>query len=402
MKFIFLFFAVILSAKGANAINVLKDVDIGSANQVRLVFDSPLSKEDIRLDAFQQIIQLSIESASVYPAKIKSLKGDWSKLFVYQYSPTLVRVRLTVEGDAVEKQKGFSYQIQGKTLMMKMAPISAVAAGSEEKVIPVTDLSKGDSEKALPRLSEKESSIIARLAGTADKKVEKNAKKSGESSNRNQKIGEPITGNPPLMSWKRSLMMLFFVLSLFLAGAFLVKKLNFQRMPSGFARSSNKAVKGNLFSLFSKNPKRSQAPTWIKPLATHVLGPGQSISVVKVGGKTLVLGVTSDSIKLISQVDGEESEGSEELSDAFMEQIQEKSGVPFEKVIDDAVGFQADRKSMEEAKESAKEKLVAAVSETYARRPQVQNRPQAPQTANSPSPVRARIHEKLGNLKALS
>ena len=44
----------------------------------------------------------------------------------------------------------------------------------------------------------------------------------------------------------------------------------------------------------------------IEMIATHHLGPKRSIHVLRIGEKTLVIGVTNESINLISELDSEE------------------------------------------------------------------------------------------------
>ena len=77
----------------------------------------------------------------------------------------------------------------------------------------------------------------------------------------------------------------------------------------------------------------------IEVVATHHLGPKKSIHMVKVAGRTLVLGVADDSINLITELAGDaapragagassEPAGGDDFLSALGEQIAQESGRP--------------------------------------------------------------------------
>lgn len=53
----------------------------------------------------------------------------------------------------------------------------------------------------------------------------------------------------------------------------------------------------------------------IEVLSTHYLGPKKSIAVVRVAGRVLVLGVSNESINLITQLSGEDAAESIDLGE---------------------------------------------------------------------------------------
>jgi hypothetical protein len=65
----------------------LKQVQ-ASGSQIDLLFDGKVSKNQIRTEFFNDVIQLSLSDVSVYPAKISSVNGgNLVKIFAYQYAP---------------------------------------------------------------------------------------------------------------------------------------------------------------------------------------------------------------------------------------------------------------------------------------------------------------------------
>src|SRR4051812_3031830 len=80
-----------LASPGAWAVTSLKQLQISNGSQIDLLFDGKVQKNQIRTEFFNDIIQLSVQDVSVYPAKISSVNGGaLTKIFAYQYAPKLV------------------------------------------------------------------------------------------------------------------------------------------------------------------------------------------------------------------------------------------------------------------------------------------------------------------------
>ena len=67
-----------------------------------------------------------------------------------------------------------------------------------------------------------------------------------------------------------------------------------------------KSVGDSWLSNFMSGSKKSRAQ--IEVIANHSLGPKQSITIVRIRGQQFVLGVTQDSVQLITQLDADEGE----------------------------------------------------------------------------------------------
>jgi flagellar protein FliO/FliZ len=69
------------------------------------------------------------------------------------------------------------------------------------------------------------------------------------------------------------------------------------------------ATRGGWLGALGRIAKRGlgRDGSMIEVLSTHYLGPKKSIAVVRVAGRLLVLGVSSDSINLITQLSGEDA-----------------------------------------------------------------------------------------------
>ena len=95
----------------------IRQVQVSDGDRVDILLDRKLDASQIRTDFINDIIQFSISDASVYPAKISSVSGtNLSKVFVYQYAPRLVRVRLTVSGKAESYQGRVEVKPAGRML----------------------------------------------------------------------------------------------------------------------------------------------------------------------------------------------------------------------------------------------------------------------------------------------
>ena len=102
-------------ASTGSGITALKQVQVSNGSQIDLLFDGKVQKSQIRTEYLGDIIQLSIQDVSVYPAKISSVNGgELTKVFAYQYAPKLVRCRLSVKGKAEDYKDKLEIKAQRK------------------------------------------------------------------------------------------------------------------------------------------------------------------------------------------------------------------------------------------------------------------------------------------------
>jgi len=268
----------------------IKQVQVGDQARVDLLLDGKIQESQIRTEFINDIIQLSLSDTSVYPAKISSISGqELTKIFVYQYAPKLVRVRLTVKGKAEAYQGKVSVRPNGKVLSIQLSgntasdQVAAKAAQMRKKPEPAPATTDAEERALLDRIL------------SADKPAEKPAEKVQEKTQ--EKLAtrpSKVTRPEEIVNPGRALASFAGVMLLLVACFFALKRL---------ASSAGKGQKGALGRLLTKT--LGQPAKMIDVVATHYLGPKKSIHVVRVAGRTLVLGVSDGSINLITEFNGE-------------------------------------------------------------------------------------------------
>jgi flagellar biogenesis protein FliO len=318
---------LLVTAQDALALTNLKKIQVTDNSQVDLFFDTKVNPAQIKTEFFNDIIQISLTDTAadtaVYPAKISSVSGsELTKVFAYQYAPKLVRCRLTVKGKAEAFQDKLQIKATGKLLSVKLGgahvsdQISLNSARAER--VDQSPAAKAD-EKSGMKINDEEKQLLERVlkatAGPAqlpskEAKDSKDAKDSRdgakdakdgakeltkEGREREKERDRPITGNnKPLPSPLKSFAMLGMVLAIFLGLAFAVKRARSQSL------LRNKGL-GKFLGSFGKLGL-GKKEKMIEVVATHYLGPKKSIAVVKIAGRHLVLGVSNESINLITQL----------------------------------------------------------------------------------------------------
>lgn len=312
----------------------LKQVQVSGGSQIDLLFDGKVTKNQIRTEFFNDIIQISLTETSVYPAKISSINGgNLVKVFAYQYAPKLVRCRITVKGKAEDFKDRLKINTSGKIMTLKIdgetaslpgdriqttsaaptrvqpgtngdnspaargnAPIGPAAAGKEEGGIKLADAE----ERALLErvLASKPAAAPAETTPAKAAPAQKESEKA--ESPAPAKEAKKVSGPKPMPSFYGILAKLGFVLALFGVVAMVLK-----RILGGKASMSSRQQKGlmNAITKYACNGLGlGGKEKMIEVLSTHYLGPKKSISVVKVMGRVLVLGVSNDAINLITQL----------------------------------------------------------------------------------------------------
>lgn len=286
-QFVLALLTVGLVGSAAQAAINLKQVHLTNPSQIDLLFDNKVTKNNVKVEFFNDIIQLSLMDVSVYPAKISSINTDnVTKIFAYQYAPKLVRCRLTVKGKAEDYRNRIKLVHSGKIMTIRFEQITTdqITTRASKSVAVEMD----SEEKAL---MEKVVKGTEKPAGQTAQPAAQPAKQAPAEKDIAVSKTKPMAEGKALISpfkvfGKFSLVVLLFgVIALFL-----------KKKQNGVVRAINKFARNG----FGKNAKM------IEVVSTHYLGPKKSIAVVRVAGRLLVLGITNDSINLISQISGDQ------------------------------------------------------------------------------------------------
>ena len=298
----------------------VRDVALKGSGIVQIQLDGNAPKGALEFDYVRDIVQLSIQNATIYPAKILHAdSGDaqaFNKVFAYQYAPNLVRVRFSVDGKADAYQGKVKIDQKGKIVTVTF-PSAVVAA-------------KNDSE-------DREKSLLAKVLGSSDVKVEKmepqtSASEKAAASKEEQKVEEKkevkaeveaIAATDGLSKGKARLagrtggasqaqlggrtdgpsaFRSFLAMFLVVGGLGLI--LVYVKRKKGGAQA--KRVGDSWLSNVLGGSKGKRA--YIEVMANHSLGPKQSITVVRIKDQQFVLGVTQDNVQLITQLDADEAD----------------------------------------------------------------------------------------------
>jgi len=284
--------AVLVSWNASAASVTVREVEL-KGNNTEILLDSAVDKASVQVDFVRDVVQFSINNATIYPAKmLHADQAAFSKVFAYQYSPSLVRVRFSVENNAEQFKNKIKWGVDGKKLTIQFsAPVAAAPADQERSLLQkITGENKviAEAKKEEPKKEEiKKEEIKKEVAAEShplnlggNKKVKLAGAKSGPSAFRS-----------------------FLAMFLVVGGLGLVL-LYVKRKNSGGPQA--KKAGGNwLSNLVTKNTKQK---AMMEVVATHVLGPKQSIVVMKIRGQQFVLAVTAENIQLITQLDADEAE----------------------------------------------------------------------------------------------
>jgi flagellar biogenesis protein FliO len=347
MKFSFLTLMLIMSGSvvfftnhaSANSLTV-RDILLGGKNQIEIRLDGTAAKSAMDIDYVRDIVQFSIQNATIYPAKIVHAENQsFSKVFAYQYSPNLVRIRFSVDGKADSFSGKVKWQQKGKSIFVTF-PEGVVAAplkddSSQERSLLAKVLGQGKKEavkveEIKPEAEAKEERAqeaklkqeIAQEKSESASNEKNNAEKSAakiDENNTNTGGGYKFTSEKSLKSNKllgnasspslggqkagtsafRSFLAMFCVVG----GLGLV--LIYVKKKQGSVQA--KKVGDNWLSNLLPQSMRKQK-SFIEVLGTHALGAKQSIVVIRIKGQQMVLGVTQDNVQLITQLEADDSE----------------------------------------------------------------------------------------------
>jgi flagellar biogenesis protein FliO len=415
----------------AEAAVQLQKVKVVNPSQIDLAFDSAVKESDVKIEFINDIIQLTFEDANVYPAKISSVNGgDILKVFAYQYSPKVVRTRFTVKGNAADFEGRFKMKASGKNLSLRMVEGKVKAetpsraneeeSESQERLTLSSDRAVAPSElKPSGRRTDSENSennqemqaeekrLLDRVvAATQNSEPEKSSEKVANQNSNSKKKETSVSVSSSGFSMQNYLFKVVLLISsmaLFLVGVLFVFKA-LSKKKSGVAIASHKNFNSLLDRLGGVSAGLGLGTggkkKWIEVVANHHLGPKRSIAVVKIGQRQLVLGVTQESINLITDLGVHSSDQavSEAVGKAVLKGNLSSHSEDFSDVLEDLA--QESVLPQRSAAPQAGAQRRAAGASAYDQKP-------APSVARSePAPfasesARARIRSKLEGLKQL-
>ncbi|MCC7441960.1 MAG: FliO/MopB family protein [Bdellovibrionales bacterium] len=270
-------FAVALFAllpMGASAGSVtLRNVQV-SGNQIDLLFDQAVPQRDVKTEFTRNIVQISVKNASVYPAKVLSVRdADVSRVFAYQYTPESVRVRLTVEGEAAGYEQGTQVRMNGKllTIQIPRRKGSATAISAQSARQPAQPLSA-----PTPELSDRDrAKLLGKVMASGENELPLGRPERAVPA-------QPLAGGKPMPSPFKAFGWLAVLLGAIGLLAVVFRKFSGKvRLPKSLARMA--------------------ARKDFEVISSQSLGPRRNLMLVRVKNRLLVLGCANDAINLITE-----------------------------------------------------------------------------------------------------
>jgi len=297
----------------ASGSTVLNQVEVGGNGDVKLSFSNNVPSDHVNTEFVDDSIQVSVDDATIYPPKIIPVSNSWiKKVFVYQFSANQVRCRITVQGKAETYKDRFLMNTEGMSVALHVdggrnisnSEKSRSMGSSSSSSVRSGDSSSTDSEKNAPVGDELDEDQLL------DKVIHSSPAASSSQSSQPSQTGQvqnsklPLAGGKPLPAMGPVMVKIGLVLCLVLACLAGLKKF-----------TSGKWNLGDKLGLV--NGTRKKTAKLVDVLSSHYLGPKKTITLVRVAGRILVLGVTDSSISLITEIhDGKYDEKYSGLEDA--------------------------------------------------------------------------------------
>lgn len=258
------------------ALTTLSHVEVDKSNHVELLFNKKVTKDQVQIEYIRDIIQISIQDVSVYPAKVLSVNGeDLKKVFAYQYLPDLIRTRLTVAGRALDYKNRIELDYNGRMMGIKLLPsrknpITTPAAQIKDKVSLPSSKNIGEKELLQKILNEKPEKKVPLTDG-------------------DRQLPNPLAS----LFWLGVLMTVLGIVS------YVARR---RRQKKKSKRSGFFSVWKDILGRFSRR-SMSGSEKMIEVISTQYIGPKQSIAVIRVKGNEMVVGITNETISKISDLD---------------------------------------------------------------------------------------------------
>jgi len=273
---------------GSDALGAtVRDISSSDGHVATITLDSPVSVGASAIEYTRDMIQLTLKNSTLYPAKIENYpSGSFTKIFAYQYSPGVVRVRFTVPGKSEHYRGKIKVQSNGKRLQVVFPKVATVAESKVTEPEPTKENTKEfavDETRLLKKVLDSENK-----AKTPETNSETTDRASGSAP---INLGGKKDGPTP---W-RAMGVMLVMLGGLLGFLYWLKRKQGQ---------SQVSARGSWFSqLLPDQWKKTKQ--FIEVIANTPLGPKQNILLVKIRGQQLVLGVTQDRIQLITQIDSD-------------------------------------------------------------------------------------------------
>ena len=360
LRYLFLLAVPLLTAgqEALAALANLKQVKVvaGPARSVDvfLTFDKRITSDQAQIEMVKDLIQLTLKDTAVYPTKqIPIHQKSITKVFAYQFSPKIVRCRLFVRGNLNDYEGRIELSPMGSNSNVLRVRVKAPVANSKnnsstfaqpadaqgfqeikevdrlpgERPSEKKELTPAVSMTELPQQSKAEQLKANQSKSEANKNeksldsaeemkqeqeekllLDKVLKASAPEKNTGTDKGttsealtdhpgdlgehKPLTGAKPLPSFKGVFIKLGVVCLLALMIGGVLMRLRKVKKKPGLLGMIQKMTGGSLLS---------KSDRLIEIVSTHHIDPKKSIVVVKIGGRMLVLGLSNDSMNLITE-----------------------------------------------------------------------------------------------------
>lgn len=273
--FAVVFQILLVSANSFAAQNIiLQEVQkAGDSDAINLTlnFDKSLDSKNARIESKEGYLQYVLSGVGVKSSRIIPIRNSLiEKVFIYQYSPGVARVRFIAKDSKINLQ---SSQFEIRNLKASQIQITMNSSVSEESRM-IQDVVSNTAPIAdsieFPQKIDQAKPVVVQQP-VSETQVQNS-----------QSIG---IKSDPSKYFLRMALALLFVVGLFVSLAAIFKKysskLNLKNLPFG------------------------KQERLIQIIATHRLGRNQSISLVKVTDEYLVLGTSGDNVSLITKLSSE-------------------------------------------------------------------------------------------------
>ncbi len=297
-----------ITAVSAFSLTVLRQVQVSDGVQVDLLFDKQIAESQVKVEYLRDIVQISLKDISVYPAKIFSVMGpDLKKVFAYQYTPSVVRCRLTVNETAEKYKNQINIETKGKILTVKInSKNSDKVSTSSASAKKATDL---EAKSIVNRQNSAEETALLQNVMKNKTPSEKSLGRQVKTTNSKTDPTRLTSGNS-IINLTRTIGAVVLVFGLLGIVLLLLKKI---AKKSGKAKliskskTSNKDIAGSVARLFMRN-KLKKDNSEVEIISNHQLDAKKSIAIVRVASRKMVLGVTDESINLIANLSDYDNE----------------------------------------------------------------------------------------------
>ncbi len=275
-----------MNAYAAAISTVLERVQATGPETLVLTFDQAVDLSRVKTEFFRDIIQVNLRDVTVYPAKFLTTDSGTTvkKVFAYQYTPQLVRARLTVGGSAESFKNRVTIKRDDRKLIITLAAPktgskAGKTAGSDQISLSVAQATEVSPPAPIvtPK-QEAKKSADAGAAGFPSTKMKLSTQKYS-----------PIRVFGTLMG----------IVCVLLVAALGLLALKRRGRALGVFRFLNKWTNGKFGSLTGMGTAKEKI---IDVVSMHHLGPKRSIAVIRAKDRLLLIGITDESINLITDL----------------------------------------------------------------------------------------------------